>query len=150
MDCCNQKRSYSLYVLGAILALAGILALVTSCGTTTGGALGDKVNYASNDQEYRNKFSYTPEEGEKVLRYWYHYIVSKVDEGYKVRIFHPDKKVLTEERTYSTPALTLLHGPYKRYWDDGSIRDQGFYQFGRRHGGWLECEPGKGKSSSGQ
>ena len=35
-------------------------------------------------------------------------------------------------------------------WDDGSIREQGFYQYGRKHGNWLEAEPAKGKSFSGQ
>jgi TonB family protein len=46
--------------------------------------------------------------------------------------------------------LTLLHGFYRSWWDDGSIREQGTYQFGRKHGIWLETEPGKGKSASGE
>lgn len=83
------------------------------------------------------------------MRYWYHYIVSKVPEGYRVRVFHPDKKTLTEKKTYSTANLTLLHGPYEAFWDDGSIRSQGTYQYGRKQGMWVESEPGKGKSSSG-
>jgi protein TonB len=119
-----------------------------ACGTPE-KSLADKKNYTENDSQYRRNYDATFDENEKPIRYGYHYIVSSFPDGYKVRLFHPDKKVLTEERTYSTSSLTLLHGSYKNYWDDGSIRAFGTYQFGRKHGNWLECEPGKGKSSSG-
>jgi TonB family protein len=107
------------------------------------------MNYEQNDDQYKRKFDVKWAANEKPIRYGFHYVVSSIPEGYKVRVFHPDKKVLTEEKIYTTPALTLLHGSFKSFWDDGSIRAQGIYQFGRKHGSWLECEPGKGKSSAG-
>jgi TonB family protein len=67
-----------------------------------------------------------------------------------VRVFHPEKLTLIEQKTYSTSALTLLHGPYKSFWDDGSIRTQGAYHYGKKDGSWLECEPGQGKASCGR
>ncbi len=127
--------------------LTGLVGL-WSCSTPE-ASLADKKNYTEDDQQYRRRHDVTPEEGEKILRYWSHYVVSKTPNAYRVRIFHPEKKVLTEDKSYSTAALTLLHGTYKGYWDDGSIREKGSYQYGRKHGNWLECEPGKGKCSTG-
>jgi len=120
-----------------------------SC-TTSEASLADKKNYTEDNVEFRRKFEFTPDSTEKVIRYGYHYVVSTVPGGYKVRVFHPDEKMMTEEKHYSTAALTLLHGEYKSWWDDGSIREQGFYQYGRKHGIWLEKEPGQGKSASGE
>jgi TonB family protein len=117
--------------------------------TVPEGSTPDKKAYTDDDPSYRKKFTVDFEEGEKPIRYGYHYIVSTVPEGYRVRVFQPDKKVLTEMKTYSTPNLTLLHGSFQSNWDDGSIRAQGIYQYGRKHGMWVESEPGRGKSSSG-
>ena len=139
----QAKTSY--YISLLFLLITG---MITSC-TTPEASLADKKNYTEDDDQYKRKFNITFEEDEKPLRYGYHYVVSSVPHGFKVRVFHPDKKVLIEEKMYSTSALTLLHGPYKSFWDDGYIRAQGHYLFGRKHGTWLECEPGKGKSSSG-
>ncbi len=117
--------------------------------TVSEQSLADEKNYTQEDDQYKRKYEISLAEGEKPLRYWYHYVVSSLPGGYKVKVFHPDRKTLIEERSYSTPALTLLHGPYKNYWDDGSIRRQGIYQFGRKHGSWLECEADDGKSATG-
>ena len=126
-----------------------VLQSFMSC-TTAEAALADKKNYTEDNKEYRTKYEASYGEGEKPIRYGYNYIVSSVPEGYKVRVYHPEKKMLIEEKTYSTAALTLLHGFYRSYWDDGSIYEQGTYQFGRKHGLWLEAEPSKGKSASGE
>lgn len=131
----------ALWVMGSMF--------LSSC-TVGEKALADKKNYTEDNAEYRRRYDVVPDEGEKITRYGYYYVVSTVPEGYKVRVFHPDKKTLTEEKIYSTPALTLLHGFYHSWWDDGSIREQGTYQFGRKHGVWLEKEPGQGKSASGE
>ena len=129
--------------------LSGFLltGMVMSCSSTQ--ALADKKNYQESSDEYRRKFSFELDSAEKVTRYGYYYVVSNVPGGFRVRVFHPELKTLTEEKHYSTAALTLLHGEYKSWWDDGSIREQGFYQYGRKHGIWLEKEPGQGKSASG-
>ena len=130
-----------------LLVCATFLGLI-SCSTPE-SSMADKKAYTVNDPAYKNKFSVKFDSNEHPIRYGYHYIVSTIPEGYRVRVFHPDKKVLTEVKTYSTENLTLLHGPYQSYWDDGSIREQGIYQFGRKHGMWVDSQPGRGKSSSG-
>jgi len=132
----------------SLLGCLSVVMLMTSC-TVPEKVMADKQAYAEDDAAYRNKYTVHFDEGEKPIRYGYHYIVSTVPEGYRVRVFQPDMKVLTEEKTFSTPNLTLEHGPYKSFWDDGSIRSQGLYQYGRKHGLWVESEPGKGKSSCG-
>ena len=124
------------------------LLFMISCSTPE-ASTADKKAYTEDDPSYRKKYMVEFEKGENPIRYGYHYIVSTIPEGYKVRVFQPDKKVLTEIKTYSTSNLTLLHGPFQSYWDDGSIRSQGIYQYGRKHGMWVESEPGRGKSSSG-
>jgi TonB family protein len=129
-----------------LLAMGSIL---LACGVSE-ASLADKKRFEEEDGSYRNKFEFTPDSAEKVIRYGPYYIVSTMPDGYRVRVYHPEKRVLTEDCRYSTPALTLPHGECKRFWDDGSIREQGFYQYGRKHGIWLEAEPAKGKSYSGQ
>lgn len=142
-----MARTVFLYLSFLVLV---VLAFQLSSCSSTQSSLGDKMNYAANDDQYKKKYDIKFEDSEKALRYGYHYVVSKVPEGYRVRVFHPDKKVMMEDKIYSTPALTLLHGFYKSWWDDGSIREQGSYQYGRKNGIWLQHEPGQGKSSSGE
>ncbi|MEO6132577.1 MAG: TonB family protein [Saprospiraceae bacterium] len=129
-----------------IIAISGLL---FSCSATQ-SSLADKKNYTDNDDQYRKRYDVRFDPDEKPLRFGYNYIVSKVPEGYRVRVFQPEKKLMVEEKTYSTSALTLLHGFYKSWWDDGSIREQGSYQYGRKNGIWLLHEPGQAKSSSGE
>jgi len=137
-------RNIFLLLLGC---LSGML-MVMSC-TSPEKAMADKKAYEENDASYKKKFDVAFDQGEQPIRYGYHYIVSTVPEGYRVRIFQPDKKMLTEVKTYGSPNLTLLHGPFKSFWDDGSIRAQGLYAYGRKQGMWVESEPGRGKSTSG-
>jgi TonB family protein len=141
--------SHFLRTVCAFISLLTITSFFYSC-TPGEAALADKKNYMDSNDEYRRKFEFTLDSAEKTIRYGYHYVVSTVPEGYRVRVFHPDKKIMTEQKHYSTAALTLLHGEYRSWWDDGSIREQGFYQYGRKHGIWLEKEPGQGKSASGE
>lgn len=124
------------------------LSILFSC-TTSQQVITDKTDYTRNDIQYKDKYDIAFDKHEKPLRYWHHYVVSKIPGGYRVRVFHPDKLTLIEQKTYCNSALTMLHGPYKSFWDDGSIRTQGAYHKGKMHGSWLECEPGKGKSSCG-
>jgi TonB family protein len=131
----------------SILMLASLPGLF-SC-TATQSSLADKKNYTENDDKYKTRYAVKFNEDEKPLRYGYYYIVSKVPEGYRVRVFNPDKKILTEDKIYSTSALTLPHGFYESWWDDGSIHEQGIYQYGRKQSVWLESEPDHGKSISG-
>jgi len=123
-----------------------VIALFSSCTVPPHGGKG---NYTRDDIQYKGRYEIAYQEGETPLRYWYHDVVTKIPRGYRVRVFHPDRKTLIEDKIYRSPALTLLNGPYKSYWDDGGIRAQGIYRGGKKHGTWLECEPGKGKSSSG-
>lgn len=135
-----------------LLAMTGMVmlsGLFYSC-IATEASLADKKNYTDHSDEYRRKFEFTLDSAEKAIRYGYHYVVSTPPVGFRVRVFHPDLKTMTEEKNYSTSALTLLHGEYRSWWDDGSIREQGFYQYGRKHGIWLEKEPDQGKSASGE
>ncbi|HQW03064.1 MAG TPA: energy transducer TonB [Saprospiraceae bacterium] len=124
------------------------LSILFSCSTSKQG-MENKSDYTRDDIQYKNKYDIAFELHEKPLRYWHHYVVSEIPGGYRVRVFHPEKLTLIEQKTYCTSALTMLHGPYKSFWDDGSIRSQGAYHKGNMHGSWLECEPGKGKSSCG-
>lgn len=142
-------RSFPSCNLVLSIGLLYLAITMISC-TTAESALADKKNYVEDNPEYRRKFEFTPDSNEKIERYGFHYVVSSLPGIYRVRVFHPDKKMMTEDKHYSTPALTLLHGEYKSWWDDGSIREQGFYQYGRKHGIWLEKEPGQGKSASGE
>jgi len=136
---------------GAFLFLVGSLVVqmfFTAC-TRREKTMEDKTAYAGNDDKYQQKFAVEFEAGEKPIRYGYHYVVSAIPDGYRVRVFHPEKKTLTRVETYGELNLMMLNGPYKSFWDDGSIYEQGNYQDGRKEGLWVESEPGRGKSSSG-
>lgn len=125
------------------------LVFVYGCSSVTSGSQ-ERKYYAQDEPAFKREFPVKAEEGEKILRYGNHYVVSKTPESYKVRIFNPDSKVLNEIKTFSTPALSMLHGEYQSYWDDGSIYRQGIFQYGRKHGVWVESEPGGGISWSGE
>src|SRR4026208_211088 len=113
----NKSRSIC-HFLALVLSTTGIF---SSC-TPSKSSLADKSNYTEDNDQYRKRYEIKFNDDEKPLRYGYYYIVSKVPEGFRVRVFHPEKKTLVEEKIYSTPALTLPHGFYESWWDDGSIR----------------------------
>lgn len=140
----QYSPTYFIWVFTLVIAF-----VITGCGVSE-KSLADKIRFEENDPAYRNRFEVKLDSAEKVLRYGSHYIVSTVPGGYRARVYHPEKKTLTEDCRYSTVAMTLPHGECKRFYDDGSIRESGIYQFGRKHGNWLEVEPGRGKSISGE
>ncbi len=145
-NCLSQSmRSHNTLILSCAI----LMSILSGSCTTPENSLGNQANYSRDDSRYNNRYNIAFDRHERPLRFWYHYVVSKSPEGYIVRVFNPDTKVLIEEKTFSTASLTLMKGPYNSYWDDGSIRTQGAYSNGQRCGSWLECEPGKGKSSSG-
>lgn len=133
--------------LPAMLACL-LVSMMMACGVSE-KSLADKQRFTENNPEYRNRFAVQLDSLEKVERYGAYYVVTTMPNTYRVRVFHPEKKVMTEDCFYSTPALTLPHGECKKYWDDGTIREQGIYQYGRKHGTFVEVEPGRGKSVSG-
>jgi protein TonB len=133
----------------ALMIRCGCWLLLAASCVTPPSALENPRQYVDDKPAYKGRYAASFAPGEQPLRYGYYYIVSKRSTGFAVRVFHPDKKVLTGIESYSTPELNLLHGPCTRFWDDGSIREQGSYQFGRRHGLWLECQPESGKARSG-
>jgi TonB family protein len=140
-----NKSIFTSHISFVLMALSSLL---LSC-TASKSSLADKQNYTDDNVQYRKLYTVKFDADEKPLRYGSYYIVSKVPEGYRVRVFHPQKKILVEDKIYSTPSLTLLHGFYESWWDDGSIREQGIYRYGRKNSVWLEHEPGLGKSASG-
>lgn len=133
----------------ALMLLCGVGFLLAAGCVTPPSALENPRQYVDDIPAYKGRFPVSFAPGEQPLRYGYHYIVSKRAGGFFVRVFHPDKRVMTATESYGTAELNLLHGPCTRFWDDGSIREQGNYQFGRRHGLWLECQPESGKARSG-
>lgn len=126
-----------------------VITAIGACASLT-GVPQEKKYFSQDDPIYKKEFKVDPEAGEKIVRYGNHYVVSKVDPGFRVRVYNPDLKVLNEIESYSTPALSMRHGEYESYWDDGSIYRQGEYQYGKRHGIWVESEAGGGKSYSGE
>ncbi len=144
----RKRLAHGIQVCGLWLTAGMFLLLWHGC-TTPPSYYEDQKKYAEDDPRYRNAYPVRLDDDEKPLRFGYHYIVTRIPDGYRVRVFHPDKKILTEDKTYGTPNLTMLHGPCKRFWDDGSIREQGSYLYGRKQGLWVESEPGRGKSASG-
>jgi hypothetical protein len=132
-----------------LMIICGLWVFLALGCVTPPSALENPRQYGDDKPAYKGRYAVSFAPGEQPLRYGYHYVVSKRSGGFAVRIFHPEKQVLTAMESYSTPELNLLHGPCTRNWDDGSIREQGSYQFGRRHGLWLECQPESGKARSG-
>ncbi len=132
-----------------VTILIGAWILLAAGCVTPPSALENPRQYVDDNPVYKGRYPVSFAPNEQPLRYGYHYIVSKRSGGFLVRVYHPEKRVMTATESYGTTELNLLHGPCTRFWDDGSIREQGSYQFGRRHGLWLECQPESGKARSG-
>ena len=147
---CPTNAEHNAGMMKAVLMIACCCGVMLTLGCVTPpSALENPRQYVDDKPAYKGRYAVSFAPDEQPLRYGYHYIVSKRPGGFLVRVFHPDKKVLTDMESYGTAELNLLHGPCTRYWDDGSIREQGSYQFGRRHGLWLECQPEAAKARSG-
>ncbi|MBS1583588.1 MAG: TonB family protein [Bacteroidetes bacterium] len=102
----------------------------------------DKGDHARSSKKYREKFSYAKEGPERVLRTWYHYVVSATDQGtYLLRVFYPETGQLTLRATYSDKATLDRTGPSMEWYDSGALKSEGGYVHNKREGTWRLFAP---------
>ena len=99
--------------------------------------------YAMTDARFAEAHTYEAEPGERVLRTWYHYVVSRHGMRYVVRTFFPETGALTSLRTFQDRGLKVLDGPFALYSDDGRAVTTGSYAEGELHGAWQAATEGQ-------
>ena len=92
--------------------------------------------YRYSDPGFGDKHHYRAAPGERVLKTWYHYVVSRVGLKYVLRTFYPETGALTGYYTYSDQGLKILDGPFEMYSDDGMASTKGTYVQNQLHGPW--------------
>lgn len=100
-------------------------------------------SYSQTDIKFANKFTYEAQPGERVLKTWYHYVVSRQGLKYVVRTFFPETGALTGYWTYQDRNLTILDGPFAMYSDDGVAITKGSYRNSRMQGPWSTSSAGQ-------
>ena len=91
--------------------------------------------------QYENKYIDQIEPSEKVIKSWYHYIITNNNKGeYISRTFYPETKQITSYTTFSTEELSIKQGPYKSWYDNGQVEYIGQYSNNKREGFWIEYD----------
>lgn len=104
--------------------------LLSSCG----------VRYPSSPANlvvYPDKYADKLEQGSTLIQSSINHTVEKTTAGtYLLKVYRPDTRQLTQLFTYRDKALTILDGPSKELWDDGSLWAEGSYVSNKREGEW--------------
>ncbi len=81
--------------------------------------------FQNNASKFYGKYSADLESGEKEIRSWYHYMVSKKENGkYVLRIYYPDTKQITDYIEYRDDLLRFQDGKVIKWRDDGSKKSE--------------------------
>lgn len=76
-------------------------------------------------------------EGETVLDYGYHYMITKNPIGVFIeRAFYPERKVMTSYCEYADPQLKIKEGRFQSWTDDGNLYSEGQYFNNNKEGSW--------------
>ena len=93
--------------------------------------------YTQSDPAFAEVHNYAAAEGERVLKTWYHYVVTRQGLKYVVRQFFPETGKLTSLHTYQDRNLSILDGPFELRSDDGEAVTKGAYKENLLHGEWT-------------
>ena len=118
-----------------ILAKASILLLLALTYIAPPSALGQQ--YAKTDVRFAEAHNFEAAPDERVLKTWYHYVVSKKGMKYVVRTFYPETGALTSYYTYKDRGLKILDGPFTLYSDDELGKTEGTYVANVLTGPWT-------------
>lgn len=96
-------------------------------------------DYTRNAKRFRDKFTFQLEPGERVIRTWFHYVVtSRADGTWTVRVFYPETGRLTRIISYADEGCTTRKGLTSYWYDDGSLVHSGSVDRNGRTGVWVE------------
>jgi len=112
----------------SLLLLASLLAALPS-------SMGQ--DYSRTDIRFAKAHTYESSPGERVIKTWYHYVVSRKGLSYIVRTFYPETGAVTGYFTYQDRGLKILDGPFGIYSDDGLGATEGAYKENMLHGPWI-------------
>ncbi len=94
-------------------------------------------DFSMHDEQYANKFNYKVYGKERVVRTYWNYVVSEDTEGnFVLRVFYPEKELLTKYMTFADEELNTPHGTLMTWWDNGSLRTKGAFTYGEETGNW--------------
>lgn len=95
----------------------------------------------SNDK-FKTYYLHTVEPGEKIIKTWYHYVVTyhKESERYILRLFHPEKQLLISESRYLEKELEIKDGLEKRLINTTNRYAIGNYKNNKEEGEWKEVD----------
>ena len=115
-------------------ALIGILVGVKSYFSSRDS--GPPLTYPDVPDRYAHDFTV----GEKEVVAKYQYVVTRMQDTFIYRRYFPETMVLTLYEEYSDEDLTIRHGRYALYHEDGSPEKIGTYLKGDKHGLWEEYD----------
>jgi antitoxin component YwqK of YwqJK toxin-antitoxin module len=111
------------------------------------------INYSANSQSFFGPFDqthdnfkplYQPflEDGEKPLKFWYHYMVSysEKEERYILRLFHPEKQLLLSETRYQDKKLEIKDGKSLRVVYSNRSYSVGNFVANNEEGKWVKID----------
>lgn len=78
------------------------------------------------------------EEDEKVLRTWYHYVLTKTPEGiFRLRTFFPELMQMTTLEEFEDRKLSVRVGQAAYWFDNGNLKSKGVFKQNQRVGQWM-------------
>lgn len=96
-----------------------------------------QVYPSSKPKVIANQYASFVEEGETVLDYGYHYMITKNPLGIFIeREFYPEKNRMTSYCEYADRQLKVKEGAYQSWTDDGQLYSEGQHFNNNKEGSW--------------
>lgn len=117
----------------SLLGMIGLMSIIFLGGCFSQSYLA----YGSTSPEFKGKYAKFLGEGEVEVRSWYHYMVARnASQNYILRVFYPEKKLLTFELTCKDRNGQEKHGPARFWHENGRKKGEGAFKNNLYDGDW--------------
>jgi len=97
--------------------------------------LGTILTYGQNNKSYKDLL----EPNATLMESGANYSIEKVNsKQYIYKVYFTGNKQITHFATYNSKKLRVLHGDFRRCFDDGTVFQKGRYEHGEKVGEWIE------------
>lgn len=97
-----------------------------------------------NKKDFIEKYNDLLDKNAELIKFSAHEIMEKKGDKFIVKVYNPDKQIISHLKTYMDKKMKTLDGEYKEWYDDGSLIKEGQFENNVQSGRWNYYDYPKG------